>query len=690
MKKIQRNLTLLIFVCGFFGLALNHSVFAATVPSSPTNLLAIAQSSSAIKLSWTAPSNNGGSSIKGYEIQRSSDGGNTWSTIKSNTGSTSTTFSNTGLLQATTYTYRVFAINSVGTSLPSNKASAITFGPPSAPTGLGAIASSSSKINLSWTAPSNNGGSKIQGYKIQRSSDGGVTWYTIVSNTWSTTTTYSDSGLKPATSYNYSVYAINSVGTSAPSNIVTTKTLPTIPKSPSNLTTIASSTSKIKLSWISPSYNGGSPITGYKIMRASPAWQSLSVIATIGNVTSYSDTGLSSNTQYGYEVAAINSVGTSSYSSESSTFTLANNPTSLVANPGNSTAVNLLWKAPAGPISGYKIERSSDGGNTWSTVVANTGTTNTKHTNTQLSSSTSYTYRVSAINSGGTSLPSNTSSATTLASNSIFANCSIGRGCNANCSPPLTDPIATGKKNYDQFDGCILEAMKVAKMNQTWQGQILKAQMVYESGLVPSINPGQYSCGGQNCGPWAISAGSISGDSPPGPCGSSNMDPETGLVDYSHTYGLFQSAPACDGVFGLTSNLSGYVCTATTTADLIPFSSLIYFYCESATSLHGSQHFIDSTQNTSSPLYAKSVFNPAYQIYVYFAQWPGNFQISSSKVTGCTLMQGWYLTLAHWLTGNILSSCTLSSSSSSYNYVKKIINDYQTPLYGTAWPYPFP
>ena len=99
---------------------------SSTAPQSPTNLSAKAISSSQINLSWSAPSDNGGSAITGYMIERSQDNGNTWTTIISNTGSTSTTYSNTGLSPSTTYTYRVSAINSIGTSSPSNTAIATT------------------------------------------------------------------------------------------------------------------------------------------------------------------------------------------------------------------------------------------------------------------------------------------------------------------------------------------------------------------------------------------------------------------------------------------------------------------------------------------------------------------------------------------------------------------------------------
>ena len=97
-----------------------------TIPSAPQNLMATAVSSSQINLTWSAPSNNGGSTISGYMIERSTDNGTTWSTIVPNTGSTSTAFSDTGLDKKTTYTYRIHAINGVGTSPPSNIVSATT------------------------------------------------------------------------------------------------------------------------------------------------------------------------------------------------------------------------------------------------------------------------------------------------------------------------------------------------------------------------------------------------------------------------------------------------------------------------------------------------------------------------------------------------------------------------------------
>src|SRR5579872_4215163 len=287
---------------------------ASVAPQPPTGLTATAVSSSQINLSWTAPSNNGGSAITGYKIERSNDTGTTWSTIAANTANTSTTYSDTGLTASTTYMYRVSAINSVGTSPPSSTASATTSGaatPPQPPTGLAATAASSSQINLSWTAPSNNGGSAITGYKIERSADNGTTWSIIQSNTGSTATTFSDTGLTASTTYTYRVSAINAIGTSSTSNTASATTqapAATAPQPPTGLAA-TSGNSQVSLSWTAPSSNGGSTITGYNIYRGTAAGgEGTTPIGTVsGSALSYTDTGLTNGQTYYYKVTAVNS-----------------------------------------------------------------------------------------------------------------------------------------------------------------------------------------------------------------------------------------------------------------------------------------------------------------------------------------------------------------------------------------------
>src|SRR2546430_6988032 len=360
----------------------------AAAPSPPTGLAATAVSSSQIGLTWTAPSDNGGSAITGYKIERSADGGATWSTVVANTGSSATAYSDIGLAHTTAYTYRVSAINSAGTGSPSATASATTLAvAPSPPTGLTATAaSSSSQINLSWTAPADNGGSAITGYMIERSTDGGSTWSVLVANTGSTATTYSNVGLSPNTSYTYRMSTINSVGTGSPSTTASATTVAVVPSAPTGLTATAASSSQINLSWTAPN-NGGSAITGYKIERSTDGGSTWStVVPNSGSTaTAYSDTGLSAGTSYTYKVSAINAVGVSSPSSNTSATTLAvlpSPPTGLTTTVASSSQINLSWTAPnngGSPITGYKIDRSADGGSTWATLIANTGSVTTTY-----------------------------------------------------------------------------------------------------------------------------------------------------------------------------------------------------------------------------------------------------------------------------------------------------------------------
>ena len=95
-----------------------------TVPDAPV-LSATAGGSTRINLFWTAPGSDGGSAITGYQIEVSSDG-SSFTTLVANTRSTTTAYTHIGLGGGATRYYRVSAINTNGTGLPSNIADATT------------------------------------------------------------------------------------------------------------------------------------------------------------------------------------------------------------------------------------------------------------------------------------------------------------------------------------------------------------------------------------------------------------------------------------------------------------------------------------------------------------------------------------------------------------------------------------
>ena len=98
--------------------SLVFSVTYDTLPIAPGTPTASSTGTSAT-ITWTAPADNGGQAVSGYRIQRSTDNIN-FSTLVADTGTTTLTYTNTGLTPGTTYYYRVAAINAVAVAAGSD------------------------------------------------------------------------------------------------------------------------------------------------------------------------------------------------------------------------------------------------------------------------------------------------------------------------------------------------------------------------------------------------------------------------------------------------------------------------------------------------------------------------------------------------------------------------------------------
>ena len=298
---------------------------------------------------------------------------------------------------------------------------------PGAPTGLSAMASGTTAISLSWSAPASTGGSAITGYKIEVSPNGTSGWTDQVANTNSTATTYAHTGLGGGTTRYYRVSAINTQGTGTPSNVdsaTSATTATTVPGAPTGLTASADRTSRINIGWTAPASTGGSAITGYRIEISSDGGSTWTdqVANTNSTLTLYFHGGplFAPGTTRHFRVSAINANGTglpSNVASATTTTTVPGAPTGLTATASGTTAIDLSWSAPASTggsaITGYKIEVSPDGTSGWTDQVADTSSTATTYAHTGLTAGTTRHYRVSAINANGTGTASNVDSATT-------------------------------------------------------------------------------------------------------------------------------------------------------------------------------------------------------------------------------------------------------------------------------------
>ena len=177
-------------------------------PDAPTGLTAT-PGDSKVGLSWTAsPGANS------YVVKRGTKTGGPYTALSPVTPITGTAFTDTGLVNGTTYYYVVDAVNTGGTSVDSLEVSAtpVTAStPPAAPTGLTALASDG-QVALSWT-----GSTVANAYKVYRGTTPGGEGATALA-TGVTAQNYTDTSVTDGTTYYYKVTGTNSAGESPRSN----------------------------------------------------------------------------------------------------------------------------------------------------------------------------------------------------------------------------------------------------------------------------------------------------------------------------------------------------------------------------------------------------------------------------------------------------------------------------------------
>src|SRR6266481_2703108 len=175
--------------------------------------------------------------------------------------------------------------------------------PPSAPANLAVMSASSTQVNLSWTASTDNVG--VTGYMVERCQGAACSNFAQIATP--TTTTFSDTALTASTSYSYRVRATDAAGNlSAYSNTASASTPAppdtTPPTAPTNLTATAASASQINLAWTASTDNVG--VTGYRVERCRGASCSNFAQIAAPTTSTFSDTGLAASTSYSYRVRA--------------------------------------------------------------------------------------------------------------------------------------------------------------------------------------------------------------------------------------------------------------------------------------------------------------------------------------------------------------------------------------------------
>jgi hypothetical protein len=411
--------------------AASASIVPNTVPntaSAPTGVAGDTQ----VALSWSAPSNSG-SAITGYRVQVATSAAGSYADATGCTSASSssgTTCTATGLVNGTTYYFKVTAINAAGTATYSAASSGVVpYGIPataSAPTGT----AGNVQVALAWVAPSANG-SAITGYQVQvaTSASGSYSSATgCTANATSTATTCTATGLTNGTAYYFKVAAINAAGTATASSASSSLTPYTVAGAPAAASGTSGNT-QVSLSWSAPASNGGSAVTGYQVQVSTSAAGSYSnATGCTANATSTGTTctatGLTNGTAYYFKIAAINAAGTGTASSASSGVTPYTVPGTPAAPTGTSAnaSVALSWSAPASnggsAVTGYQVQVSTSAAGSYASAAGCTSaatSASTTCTATGLTNGTAYYFKIAAINAAGTGTQSAASSSVTPA-----------------------------------------------------------------------------------------------------------------------------------------------------------------------------------------------------------------------------------------------------------------------------------
>ena len=412
----------------------------ATTPGTPTSLTLTAKSRG-LDVSWTAPTDDGGSAITGSKVQyractatpKTCTGDTpTWGSWVSRnvSGGGATTYSITGLTNGTKYEVQVAAVNNVGTGSYTSSTSATPAALPSKPTNL-AVEAKHEALQVSWTAAVGNG-SVISGYDVQyracnKSADltcaSSPTWGAWQTHTHDdTATTTSIDTLTNGTKYQVQVQAKSNNGNSGWTTSVsgTPAAVPDAPDEP----TLTSGDTQISVSWSAPANDNGSTVTDYDVRyrkcTATPktcassanstwgSWSNRSGETTSDTATSATLASLTNGTAYQVQVRAQNANGEGPWSSAAKE-TPAGKPTKP-STPTVTTGdqeLTVTWTAPSdngSAITGYNLQyctSTSDCTDDTNWTEDSPSDTSLSHTITGLTNSTTYKVRLRATNSVG-------------------------------------------------------------------------------------------------------------------------------------------------------------------------------------------------------------------------------------------------------------------------------------------------
>jgi fibronectin type 3 domain-containing protein len=356
-------------------------------PSAPAGLAGTAERDPLrVVLTWQAATDD--ASAISYRVYRNG-------AHVANTGET--TWTNTNVASATTYTYTVRAIDSAGNLGDASDPVTVTtpdVTPPSVPADLAATPQPNpARVEVTWTAAADNVG--VAGYEVFR--DGALAAQVAG-------LAYTDTAVVSNTTYGYAVVALDAAGNRSAAATVSVTTGDLVaPSTPGGLTAVGrTSPLRVDLAW--PASTDDVGVAGYEVLRDDV------LLATVTG-TSYSDTAVQSGRSYRYAVRAVDAAGNRSGEAGASAtapdVVAPSAPANLRADSlSHPPRVRLTWAAASDDVgvAGYRIYRNG-------VLIASTA--NLSYTDSSVARSTWYRYDVRTYDAAGNLGPASTVSVKT-------------------------------------------------------------------------------------------------------------------------------------------------------------------------------------------------------------------------------------------------------------------------------------
>ncbi len=333
-----------------------ESIYAGPVSATPTlpspgNVKAVKNTGvDSATLSWSSVSG-----ASGYEIYRSTNSSSDYSLLYTTSSATETSYTDTAVLHAGTYYYKVNAYSLVNGEKaggsPSTPVSVYISDTPQAVSNLAAQSSDYSSITISWDLLPD-----ASGYNIYSSTSENGT-YTSIGTTKEGQ--FISTKLATGKAYYYKVAAYRTSGSSKiEGDFAGPVSAKAVNAAPENLKAVSASYNSVKLTWTK-----SAGASGYDIYRATSQTGSYSRIATNSgaNTVSYISSKLSVGRTYYYKVVPFRNMSfgkvTGNEAGPISGTPVSEKPINLVGKGLDTSSIGLTWEKPAG-ANGYLVYRS--------------------------------------------------------------------------------------------------------------------------------------------------------------------------------------------------------------------------------------------------------------------------------------------------------------------------------------------